>query len=617
MKLDSDSRQIFSNVNAKRTDFTIDSSNDVIFNILRSQIYTDPISSTVREVLSNALDAQSEKGNMGQPLEIFLPGEYLVIRDFGVGISPDRLENVISKYGASTKRHTNDQIGGFGLGFKSPFSVCDMFLVITRFESKEYTYQFFIDESGRGSIQLVSEKECEPADTGTSIKIPVSHYKRQEFINAVFKYVQFWEVQPKIIGKPFGHIIDPPKVVLEGENWRVYDRNVGANVNLLVDSVPYVIDKYKYGNYRFPNNLVLVFKTGDIEVTATRESVRINDQSNETIKAALSNYEKTIFEHTKSKISQLTKMEDVLSLINETGPWKEQEWDWAGKKFNYPISSQESVLQVYIDSDYKLNKRTKSTSIYDKHIYFFTDKEYYDLTPQDSRRIKQYLLENDKLPGYVFQKKHSDICDHLKLVKIDDIKINYPKREKSPHKQIRGYVRGLKNAKNFPIETSAPIVYYTDWVELEKAGYTTDFSLLNHDFIRITEKSAKLVKGKDNWFTIDEYLKEKLFKNFSLEEIKEQYKLHRVLNQYNYLKDYLKECGFVAGDNKLKLNDKELKLSQFLYTNGKLGEVKLPNIHESYPLLEAFSEFYDSNRVKKYRKAIEDYIQMVKTNAAK
>ena len=82
----------------------------VIFNILRSKLYSNPIKSTCREYASNARDAHVEAGIPEIPIEIYLPSAIdnsFRVRDFGLGISPDRINNVFVLYGNSTKRHSN------------------------------------------------------------------------------------------------------------------------------------------------------------------------------------------------------------------------------------------------------------------------------------------------------------------------------------------------------------------------------------------------------------------------------------------------------------------------------------------------------------------------------
>jgi len=74
----------------------------VILNILRSKLYSNPIKAFTQEIMSNARDAHRELGKGNTPIEVKLPTHLdpqFHVRDFGPGISPDRMVNVFIRYG--------------------------------------------------------------------------------------------------------------------------------------------------------------------------------------------------------------------------------------------------------------------------------------------------------------------------------------------------------------------------------------------------------------------------------------------------------------------------------------------------------------------------------------
>jgi len=110
-------------VNEKR-EFSIDTSNQMIVSILRDRLYKNKIGAVCREVSSNCRDANREAGRELIPINIeigagcsLLDEEKLFVSfgDSGIGINPDRIENVFLKYGSSTKRDSNNQTGGLVL----------------------------------------------------------------------------------------------------------------------------------------------------------------------------------------------------------------------------------------------------------------------------------------------------------------------------------------------------------------------------------------------------------------------------------------------------------------------------------------------------------------------
>ena len=104
--------------------YGVDSSNlPLLFQMLRTNLYSDIHGSILRELCSNVVDSHIEagkpnaKGVVKWEDENRLLGKnnQLSIIDYGMGLSPERMKTVYGNYLSSTKRNDNNQAGGFGL----------------------------------------------------------------------------------------------------------------------------------------------------------------------------------------------------------------------------------------------------------------------------------------------------------------------------------------------------------------------------------------------------------------------------------------------------------------------------------------------------------------------
>lgn len=88
-----------------------------IMYILSQGLYQRPRHSIVAEYTSNAIDSMIDAGKdyLEKPCIIGLDSKKIWFKDFGEGVSPERMLNIISKFGASTKDKSNKTQGTFGL----------------------------------------------------------------------------------------------------------------------------------------------------------------------------------------------------------------------------------------------------------------------------------------------------------------------------------------------------------------------------------------------------------------------------------------------------------------------------------------------------------------------
>lgn len=107
--------------------------NSKAYFMLSSGLYKNPHESIIRELVSNVIDA-CRAANTEEPVIVHIPDnqlEDLFIQDFGIGMDLLTVHNVFGVYFNSTKDNNSQQIGGFGIGGKTPFLYTEQFTMET------------------------------------------------------------------------------------------------------------------------------------------------------------------------------------------------------------------------------------------------------------------------------------------------------------------------------------------------------------------------------------------------------------------------------------------------------------------------------------------------------
>lgn len=95
------------------------SASQLIMDVL-AKLYDNLVEAAIREYVSNAYDANVEASST-EPVHLHVPTEdepYLEVSDTGNGLDYLGIVSVFANFGTSTKRDSNEFIGGFGIGSK-------------------------------------------------------------------------------------------------------------------------------------------------------------------------------------------------------------------------------------------------------------------------------------------------------------------------------------------------------------------------------------------------------------------------------------------------------------------------------------------------------------------
>lgn len=328
MKLQNNESEVLSNAKSEKMEFTFSSNSQDIglaIEIITNRSYKRKIVTPVQEYICNARDAHREIGQT-RPIEICVPTVFspqLTIRDFGPGITPEKMGDVFVKFFASTKRRDNKQTGGFGLGAKSAWAYSDAFSIVSITNGVKRSYTAY--KTGQGLLQPEGEEQTsEPS--GLEIIIPVKSGDVKEFEKAVRRCVSFWKEseRPLVKGMTMTYPATPQifgqfAFYSESEISSVMDYRYIDDL-IILDGIPYELsheDRQNLGikfltDWRRPvKQMCMIVSTGEVSVTPFRESLEFNDHTKQAIQKLIDNGIKAVqsafkkdFENAKDSIKE-------------------------------------------------------------------------------------------------------------------------------------------------------------------------------------------------------------------------------------------------------------------------------------------------------------------------
>jgi hypothetical protein len=314
MKLSTDTNNYKTTIN-KSADFGIEDSDlSHIMGILRSQIYSDKLLAVIREYSTNAVDANTEANNTN-PISIILPtiqDPTLSFRDFGNGLSDEEVCNLYVKYGASTKRSSNDYTGCLGIGCKAGFAYGDSFQVISYTKSHISTWLARIDESQRGTISLLHKEPNINKPTGTDVRVSIRKDDIDSCVSKAKEFFKYWKVQPHC-----NIDLNKLNIVESTDEWAIqsdktghhhYARNYGG-ASLVMGNIRYPIDHNQLninneaGLLSQSNSVILYAPLGTVDIAANRESLEYTDRTRNGLVAMTNNMHLDLISRTTKWVS--------------------------------------------------------------------------------------------------------------------------------------------------------------------------------------------------------------------------------------------------------------------------------------------------------------------------
>ena len=447
MKLNTETREVTRSGPFRETGFRI-AANAKAFDILSSKLYTNTRLAIVRELSTNAFDAQVDAGNRDRPFDVHLPNSmepYFSIRDYGTGMSQETVESVYTTYFESTRNSSNDFVGALGLGSKSPFSYTDQFVIKSFYNGTLQTYSAFKGESGEPSIALLSSDPT-TEENGVEIRINIDCYDFSEFTKSARSVYQFFSPRPNITGVR----IDFPemKPVFEGANYKLYsssDIDVYSRISVVMGNVRYDAPSNTFSNVEYYGRLVIYMNIGDCSVAASREQLHDDTMTRANIVKCIAGIEDDINAKLKVSVENETcLMYKLFALSKYSNVFK----------YNPNLITIKNSIQSTVDGVYSLRKgfiHNDRMTLSDNHftnqlnisnsesVAFVHDDLIVEWKQKDKNKLRHWLINNNHKEVYL-----AKITDAAAFKEIfGDVKIAMSKLPDVPRA-----VRGPRNVSS-------------------------------------------------------------------------------------------------------------------------------------------------------------------------
>lgn len=269
-----------------------------IITILSSNLYSHPMQSFLREIVSNAVDSHLE-AKVDEPIIITITDNDLAIRDFGTGISPERFHETYINIGSSTKRDSNEFIGHFGIGKYSALAVSDIVNVTSFYNGKAYYYVMNKDID-QLHIDLILEKDTDEHN-GVEVKIPFKaplqdeDWKALAFIKNL--YIEDERKYPDVDQNSIISSFNKRKVYTY-KTFKVLEigypySTKGRYTEVLVGNIPYRVDygslwdENRYDNWEDAFKKVCpCLNIGEVDITPNREGLLYSERTKKALRNA-------------------------------------------------------------------------------------------------------------------------------------------------------------------------------------------------------------------------------------------------------------------------------------------------------------------------------------------
>lgn len=610
-----------------------------LMQMLSKNLYSDAIGSTIRETCSNALDSHRRAGVV-KPIIVKLgpvsnSAYEFSVEDFGTGLDDADVEDIISKYGKSTKRDKEDELGLMGLGFKAPLAYTSSFYFITRKDGIERKYMMYEGEEVN-SIDLLHESQTKEKN-GVKVVVPVKYEDRRYFYDKMKEQLAYFEhvyFDVNIVNYWNGTTINNDFKIYRHDHFQISELVENKSMHLCLDNVYYPIDYDKLGIPEIKVPIALKFSLNDgIYPTPNRETIRYTPEAKAIIINKIRKVADSLIDEYNKSISQEINIFSIANYYRDNSRYvtligKSYEISdfvkYGSRKFNIPsipgtdkinvqnILQKDSILfGEYIVKYRLINDRFNEAKDYrrivsfdkfkNKHIYIFSDrigvnkKDYIkEIHPSNNSHDEKVMLIKKSSPYKLFPKKKTYLEEPKSYYEILGLR-------KIPRSEWRETIKQFQYLQSLVMEKAIDLdelVIPESWLIARKVMKGTSVSASGKVIRRAKLEGEITCKEGDR---LERYVAGKNCKfvsaTYKLEDIGKQplfmiYSKHDDADRMNSLYGILNTGAKIGTTVKIvTFSDRELKI------------IKDAEIHN----LVSYEEFM-TGKYKVFRRAVSSYL---------
>jgi hypothetical protein len=302
-------------------EMTIDTNSLAHIMSVLTNLYSDPEMAVLREYSCNARDSHLAVGQT-RPIEITLPSnfdQYLVIEDFGLGLSIDDITDIYSRYGASTKRGTNEQTGMLGLGSKSALTYATQFTMTAVKDGVRSEVLISVKVDGSGKMEVMDTVTTNEPN-GVRITIPSS--PQNKFAEKASRFFQYWAEgtvlvngeQPETIGD-LTDIGDGMFITDTERSWQTRE----YNDIIVMGGVPYPVPSEYKSKLENVSRKYCVFYVpmGDVDFVPSREEMNLTPRTKQYLSDLIDRFIVNVGKTVAREINGCTEFPEALAVATK------------------------------------------------------------------------------------------------------------------------------------------------------------------------------------------------------------------------------------------------------------------------------------------------------------